>query len=524
MPERTLKLTIAALGGEGGGVLTDWLIAIAEQQSWLVQATSVPGVAQRTGSTLYYIEFFPRASMRDGREPVMALMPVAGDVDCVLASELAEAGRVIQRGLVTGRTTLISSTHRAYAISEKSALGDGTSDQAQLLELVRGQAERSILFDMQAIAERHGAVMSAVLIGALCGSDVLPFPKESVTEAIRSSGIAVATNLAAFEDAWQLARAGGTEVASAPRVGAASAALVRPGRLPGLPPHARSRAHEPLLARLRQLPSDIQPTALEGVRRAIDYQDAPYASLYLDRLERLLSLEHFAHPAGSHALTQAVAPALALWMTFEDLMRVAQLKSRRERMEKVRADIHAGPEQLFEVTEFLKPRVAELAGTLPAPLGRRVQRSRRLSRWLGKLTGGREVRSTTVSGFLLLSVVAGMRRWRRGTLRYATENERIERWLEALIALAPRNYALSVELARAQRLIKGYGDTYERGWANFSRLTESLQTLAAREDGALQLARLQEAALADEEGKRLTEELAALAAAAGSESRPAHAL
>src|SRR6185369_323530 len=102
MTDRPIKLTIAALGGQGGGVLTDWLIEIAEAEGYLAQTTSVPGVAQRTGATIYYLEFFSRAvAERQGREPIMALMPAPGDVDCVLASELAEAGRAIQRGIVT---------------------------------------------------------------------------------------------------------------------------------------------------------------------------------------------------------------------------------------------------------------------------------------------------------------------------------------------------------------------------------------------------------------------------------------
>src|SRR5262252_4699816 len=156
MSGRTIKLTIAALGGQGGGVLTDWLIAIAESNGYIVQSTSVPGVAQRTGATIYYLEFYPRAEAeRQGREPVMALMPVAGDVDCVAASELAEAGRAIARGLVSlERTTLISSTHRSYAIGEKSALGRGITDHEQLLERVRASGKRSILFDMEQAAER----------------------------------------------------------------------------------------------------------------------------------------------------------------------------------------------------------------------------------------------------------------------------------------------------------------------------------------------------------------------------------
>src|SRR5579883_441987 len=157
MTLRPITLCIAALGGQGGGVLADWLIEIAETEGYLVQSTSVPGVAQRTGATIYYLEFFPRAEAeRVGREPVMALMPVPGDVDCVVASELVEAGRAIQRGLVDhDRTTLIASSHRSYSIAEKSAMGQGAADSAALIELARAQAKRLILFDMEAVAERH---------------------------------------------------------------------------------------------------------------------------------------------------------------------------------------------------------------------------------------------------------------------------------------------------------------------------------------------------------------------------------
>ena len=217
--ERPIKLTIAALGGQGGGVLANWLIGIAESEGYLAQTTSVPGVAQRTGATIYYLEFFPQAAAAAaGHDPIMALMPVAGDVDCVLASELAEAARAIQRGLVTrDKTTVIASTHRSYAISERSALGDGTANEKELLELVRGQARRAVLFDMDAVAEHHHSVISSVMLGALGGSGVLPFRKAAFEAVIKKGGIAVDTNLAAFEDAYQRAERGGDEVRAVTR-------------------------------------------------------------------------------------------------------------------------------------------------------------------------------------------------------------------------------------------------------------------------------------------------------------------
>src|SRR5262245_45540707 len=110
MTAQPIKIAILAMGGEGGGVLADWIVDMGETNRYIAQTTSVPGVAQRTGATIYYVELFPRAAAeRDGGQPILALMPLPGDVDVVLASELMEAGRALQRGLVNAeRTTLIA--------------------------------------------------------------------------------------------------------------------------------------------------------------------------------------------------------------------------------------------------------------------------------------------------------------------------------------------------------------------------------------------------------------------------------
>ncbi|HML16304.1 MAG TPA: hypothetical protein VK419_04735, partial [Bryobacteraceae bacterium] len=122
-----ITVAIVAMGGEGGGVLADWITDLGEHCGFFAQTTSVPGVAQRTGATIYYLEMFPEAAVREaGKEPVLGLMPVPGELDLVIASELMEAGRAIERGLVTpDRTTLIASTHRVYSMTERTAIADG---------------------------------------------------------------------------------------------------------------------------------------------------------------------------------------------------------------------------------------------------------------------------------------------------------------------------------------------------------------------------------------------------------------
>src|SRR3974390_3368694 len=168
---RPITLTIAALGGQGGGVVTDWLVMAAHRAGYFVQATSVPGVAQRTGATIYYMEFFPRGDARAGGEPIMALMPNPGDVDIVVASEWMEAGRAINRGLVTkDRTTLIASTHRDYTISEKIALGDGRVSSRELFEIATANAAKLIGFNMMDVADAAGGRISAGVPGGLAAA------------------------------------------------------------------------------------------------------------------------------------------------------------------------------------------------------------------------------------------------------------------------------------------------------------------------------------------------------------------
>ena len=91
-----LSILIAALGGEGGGVLTGWLVDAAIRSDLPVQSISTPGVAQRTGATTYYVEIYPETNAALGdRRPILALYPSPGAIDVMVASELIEAGRAL---------------------------------------------------------------------------------------------------------------------------------------------------------------------------------------------------------------------------------------------------------------------------------------------------------------------------------------------------------------------------------------------------------------------------------------------
>ncbi|TGV95899.1 2-oxoacid:acceptor oxidoreductase family protein, partial [Mesorhizobium sp. M2E.F.Ca.ET.154.01.1.1] len=121
--------------------------------------------------------------------PVFALSPSQGDVDILIAAELMEAGRAIIRGFITPeRTTLIASSHRIAAVSEKIEPGDGRASSEKVQATAQAAAKRFIAFDMEKIAADNGTMISASLLGALAGSDALPFTRESYEQAVSAGG------------------------------------------------------------------------------------------------------------------------------------------------------------------------------------------------------------------------------------------------------------------------------------------------------------------------------------------------
>jgi indolepyruvate ferredoxin oxidoreductase beta subunit len=528
--QRPITILIAALGGEGGGVLADWIIAAATAQDYPVQSTSIPGVAQRTGATTYYVELYPaRAADLGGRRPVMTLAPVPADIDVMLASELLEAGRALLNGYVTPeRTTLIASTHRIYTVDEKIALGDGRFDSERIVAAAEALAKCTILADFHKLAASSGAMINAVLFGALAGSGTLPLPRGACEDAIRSAGKGAEASLKGF--ALGYAAAGGKTSAAAGGSSAGadtSAAAASEPNTASVGANAQARSTEAqarstevqarsLGERVRQtFPAEVQQMLEQGVARVADFQDHEYAALYLDRLEPIAKLDQRHAGAEKWKLTSETARFLALWMSYEDVIRVADLKSRRSRFERVRADVQAKPGEPVRIIEYLKPGLEEMAALLPSGLSKRLVAWAEKRGLMYKLNVGLHVNTTSVTGFLMLRSLAWLRPLRRMSARYAEEQALIERWLRAITDA--RDPALALEIALCGRLIKGYGDTNRRAKANFLRIFDTLVDGGPMVDGADpagEQARAQavraarEGALADPEGRGLEATLA----------------
>jgi indolepyruvate ferredoxin oxidoreductase beta subunit len=349
------------------------------------------------------------------------------------------------------------------------------------------------LADLEKLALDNGSVISAALFGALAGSGALPFPRAAFEDAIRSGGKGVNESLRAFAAAYEIAQIGAEPSAAQPDVHEATLTVTGPLRL---------RAKwESLDAKVLALPIEIRTMARAGLKAVVDYQSVDYGREYLERLGKIQSYDNVDK---DWELTRVAAKYIARAMCYDDVIRVADLKTRGSRFERVRREMRPGDKAVIRMTEFMHPRAEEIVGMLPAGIGAYWEANpKRMTLVNRLLSKGRRVRSDSLFGFFTLYLLGGMRRWRLKTLRHSQEQANLNAWLACVADCSVQNYALGVEVLRCRRLIKGYSDTHKRGTSKYDRVIGALDGLKGREDAADWLRRLREAALQDEKGEAL---------------------
>ncbi len=467
---RPITILVAALGGEGGGVLADWLIEAALHEGFPAQKTSIPGVSQRTGATTYYVEVFPE---KGARPPVMALVPSPGGIDLMAASELVEAGRAMQNAFVTPeRTTLVASTHRVYATAEKVVPTDGRYDASKVLAAAPKLARKAVLLDMARLAQEAGTVINAVLFGAMAGSGALPLSREACEAAIRGAGKGAEASLCGFAAGYAAASTTPFEKGGGERSEPGDLTAAKSPRSPlwqrGAEGGFLQRGEQDRVR--REFPAPLHALLDEAVARLADYQDPAYATLYLDRVRGVLAVDREAGgEAGGWKLTREAARLLALWMSYEDVIRVADLKTRPSRFARVRQEAAAKDGQIVVVTDYLKPGANEIADILPPAWAERLRKNAGAGRAV-------KLRSSAVTGFLALRLTAALKPLRRKSSRFIEEQALIERWLGAIkrLGFAVLDDELALEIVHCARLVRGYGETWRKSHAAFVKILDTL--------------------------------------------------
>ena len=505
--QHPISLLVCALGGEGGGVLTEWLVETARHAGYPVQATSIPGVAQRTGATTYYLEFFPVPLVElGGKRPVLGLYPVPGRLDALLSSELLETVRQISLGHASReRTLVLSSSARALTTMEKMQMGDGRRDASQLMQLIATHSHVHHIVDMAELTRQAGTIVSAVMLGCMAASGLLPMKREDYEHVLQDGSGSAKASLRGFALGYEAVQAQRTQAQYIEQV------LAAPKRQAVAP-----AAQVPPLAAdvAAAFPTVLHDIMALGHARLVEYQGTAYAGLYTERLQRVLQAERASDPQGTRgwAVTREMARWLALWMAYDDIIRVADLKSRASRWQRVIGEVKAGEDDLLKLYDHFKPGVPEFADMLPTGLAHRLRAWDRRRVLAGKTPWALPLKVGThsVFGMIALRGLASFRWMRPRGSRYAIEQGLIEQWLAAVVGGTQRHWATGHEIALCGRLIKGYGSTNERGKDNLLHVVQHLASAPHFADDAARAAAIgaaRQAALADDAGKTLDQTL-----------------
>lgn len=529
------SILLAAIGGQGGNVLVEWLFLAAERDGRRAQALSLPGLSQRGGGTTFYLEIAsltnPASDPALLDEVVFAQFAFPGRVDVLVGQELVELGRLVQAGYVSRRTSVVASNQRLYTIDEKMPAFDGVFPSDKIVEATAALAGSLSVIDTAQLAAQNGLgelATNAILLGALSTmSEALPMGVERYREAIKEFDLAVEMNLKAFEigrqyglsfnreveqfeagsttsSGFELARTIPLATASPVGEGAADGGSnpkpAKPKRQINLTPLSKSRSGSPKppldipkLIETRQQalpakehkafgklaqevaqnwPTRLQPILIEALYQLSDYQNTAYARRYLELVEEVYRLEREGET--SFKLTETYAKTLAMRMTYEDAVRVAMLKLRPGRLERIRQEMKVGPGQVLQVVDYLKPDAAEVYGIFPNALVSPLL-------FLGKVTGigfylgkkhftlEQHVSTTSVRGYLTFRFLTAFKPLRLSSYRFRQEWKLIEAYTRQVRQYSQQNYELGVLAAESGRLVKGYGDTRRKMIATTER-------------------------------------------------------
>jgi indolepyruvate ferredoxin oxidoreductase beta subunit len=339
-------------------------------------------------------------------------------------------------------------------------------------------------------------MISAVMLGVIAGAGRLPIPAEAFEAAIRADGKAVDANLRGFRTGFAAAQSGaGAESTPGKRYRAAASSLAD------------------LESEIASMPEPARAFMTEGVRRLAAYQDVAYARLYLDRLGPIRDADAKAGADGK--LLAETARHLAVRMSYEDVIRVAQAKIDPARLSRVIAQMGVKPEQPYSVTEFLKPGVDEFCSVLPPWLARPILAFAERHPGFARAHWGMELNTASIFGYLRFAMLAKLRPWRPKSYRFQEEQRAITAWLRHIADAAPLSAELAIEIAECARLIKGYGDTHKRGSANYKVIQAELMLPALAgsippRQAAEAIANARTAALLDPEGEALSKCIVAI--------------
>jgi hypothetical protein len=210
------------------------------------------------------------------------------------------------------------------------------------------------------------------------------------------------------------------------------------------------------------LPERLPEAAVADVSDAIhlltEYQGTEYARLYVDRLKRFIGKRGV-----DEAMLVRIANLMAMRMSYEDAIRIAQLKL---------LELEANPDTP-RADDVRRLRLDEMVEALPAVVAEPILD---VLVWRGWVHKNVRIRFSTKNRFSIrrLKIEASLKRWRRYSIRYSRERQWVERWLHMIDRALTRQPAAATAMVETATMVQGYGDTYRHGLADWNAIIDGL--------------------------------------------------
>lgn len=470
-----IKILIPAVGGQGGGVMTEWLVTAFLNSGFEVQSISLPGLAQRGGSTAYYIEAYKADTTSSNSQLIFSQYPIPGDIDIILCQEFLELGRVLEQGYGSKKTCIISSTHRIYSTPEKLPVSSGIFSDDKLHNLAIEFSSRFIGLDVKQIAKQNGMddlAINAILFGALGASKSIALRSYNLRTAIESVGIAVKNNLNAYEIGYDYAM---NNLAGSDKESAKSLKYLDEKKI------TTKRKYREDFIKISDyinnfFPENLHIYLIEAAHILIDYQDPEYAEKYLEKVNKVIN----ADKTHNLLISEQFSKNLALLMSYEDGIRVAELKVKSIRFSNIKEEMKIEDSQIFNVTDYLKPDAYEIYGLMPdfimSPVIKIIDNTplKRLKRRQKDITFAQKPKTTSFFGFLRLFLLTKLKPLRPYSHRYANESRVINKYIKTTLDYSNKDQQLGLLAAKSGSLVKGYGDVRRKTVDVFTRFIDNI--------------------------------------------------
>lgn len=193
---KEFNIFIAGVGGQGVILVSELLGKAAVTDGLKVRGSEILGMAVRGGSVVSII--------RMGEEVYGPLIP-EGKGDLMIGMEISETLRNVLYMSKSGWIIL----NKQRIVPTMVLLGkSGYASSEEILEKLRGYADKVIETDAVHLAEKAGSILSAniVMLGASFGSGRLPIKVETIKETIEGHFPAkvVSINIKAFDLGYEV--------------------------------------------------------------------------------------------------------------------------------------------------------------------------------------------------------------------------------------------------------------------------------------------------------------------------------